>query len=32
MDAQFNHLQLNQAQQAARDLAQRRLRVAVDHS
>lgn len=31
MDAQFNHLQLNQAQQAARDLAQRRLRVAVDH-
>ena len=31
MDAQFNHLQLNQAQQAARDLAQRRLRAAVDH-
>ena len=31
MDAQFNHLQLNQAQYAARDLAQRRLRVAVDH-
>lgn len=31
MDAQFNHLQLNQAQYAARDLAQRRLRAAVDH-
>ena len=31
MDAQFNHLQLNQAQYAARDLAQRRLRVAVAH-
>ena len=31
MDAQFNHLQLNQAQQAARDLAQRRLRAAADH-
>ena len=31
MDAQFNHLQLNQAQQAARDLAQRRLRVAAAH-
>ena len=30
MDAQFNHLQLNQAQYAARDLAQRRLRAAVD--
>ena len=31
MDAQFNHLQLNQAQYAARDLAQRRLRAAADH-
>ena len=31
MDAQFNHLQLNQAQYAARDLARRRLRAAVDH-
>ena len=31
MNAEFNHLQLNQAQQAARDLAQRRLRVAVAH-